>query len=165
MDTEKSDLIICWYMDLEGRLEHLLATVPYRSDTMNLFFPPLASIFLDACSILDAVFREEYSGTVKRSDLTFKDYPAEYEPRLGLGDCRTVLLQYPTTYLQPFNSWTRPAGSSKSLDWWQDHNTLKHDRIAHSDKATLQNCVASLCALHQAMSQLKCFFSAAKRHH
>ncbi|MFC2105244.1 hypothetical protein ACFLS0_00580 [Candidatus Bipolaricaulota bacterium] len=164
MKAEESELVISWSLELEERLENLLETVPYRPDTVNLFFPPLVSILLDSCSILDAVFRDQYDGKAKRDDLNFKDYAHEFEPKLGLQSCRTILLKHPPEFLEPFSGWIDPNGSFQSLDWWQDHNDVKHDRIMHSNKATLRNCVLSLCALHQTVSQLECFFRAAKRH-
>ena len=164
MDNNQSDLIICWYLEMEKRVESFIQTVPYRSDTTTLFFSPLASIFLDACSVLDAVFREEYSGSVNREKLTMGDYAPEFEPRLSLQNKRTLFLQYPLKYMQPFDGWTDKHGAYCALKWWQDHNDLKHDRVAKHEKATLDNCLLSLCALHQLISQLSCFFHAAKRH-
>jgi len=164
MNDDQAELIVRWYLELEKRIESFVQTVPYRPDTAALFFPPLASAFLDACSVLDAVFREEYNGSLNRDNLTMPAYASEFEPRLSLKGKRTLFLQYPPEYMQPFDGWTDRHGSYCSLQWWQDHNDLKHDRVAEHEKATLENCLLSLCALHQVISQLPCFFHAAKRH-
>jgi hypothetical protein len=164
MDGDQSELIIQWYLELEERIEVFFRNVPYRQDTANLFFPALASVFLDACSVLDATFREEYSGLVSRDDLAMPNYASEFESRLRLKNRRTLFLQYPPRYIQPFAGWTDQQGACRALKWWQDHNELKHDRIAKHQNATLENSLLSLCALHQVISQLPCFFHAAKRH-
>jgi len=165
MNSDQSDLIIGWYLELETRLESFISTVPYRSDTADLFFPPLASIFLDACSVLDAVFRKEYLETLDRTNLKMPHYALQFEARLKLQSKRSVFLRYPPSYVQPFDGWINESESYSKLRWWHDHNDLKHDRIAKYETATLDNCRLSLCALHQVISQLPCFFHAAKRHH
>ncbi|MEW5826485.1 MAG: hypothetical protein AB1778_06590 [Candidatus Bipolaricaulota bacterium] len=164
MVEAEADLIVEWYLEVETRLRHFLESIPYRHDTRDLPFVPLASIFLDTCSILDGVFRALSSRQEDRSQLTIAEFAPEYEARLGLGQRRSLFLRFPSAVLRPFKDWVSAVGTYQKLSWWSDHNDLKHDRVAASARATLANCTSSVCALQQVLSQLPQFFQASTRH-
>ena len=50
------------------------------------------------------------------------------------------------------------------MEWWEAYNKLKHERIEHYSKCTLSNAVMALCALHQVLSVLPCFFKSLIAH-
>lgn len=165
MDDAAAELIVNWYEELEARLAELLKITRYNAQTKGLFLPPLANIVVDACSLVDTVLREEYQGLKDRGELSIFDYCSYFEPLLGLSQVKTVLLHYPLRYVRPFEGWYDPGTKQYiSTAWWKSHNDLKHDRIRQSGKATLENAVNSVCALHQVMSKLSVFAQALLRH-
>ncbi len=160
MDQIKADLVVKWYIELEDRLSDILKTTLYTNETENIFLPPLANILLDACSLLDAVLREEYTGLTNRNDLSIVEYCKYFEPLLKLGSHKTIIYQYPLLYIQPFSGWLSSSGDYQPLEWWTAYNKIKHDRILEYRRATLKNAVQGLCALHQVVSLCKTFLNA-----
>lgn len=165
MHKSATELVVNWYEELESRLKEILKTTLYNTKSRGLFIPPLANIILDSCSLIDTVLREEYKGPKKRGDLNIPDYCLHFEPILKLSKVKTILYQYPLSYITPFKGWYGAKTKQyRSLDWWQSYNYLKHDRIRDFKKATLKNAVFSVCALHQIMSQMETFIGALIRH-
>jgi hypothetical protein len=164
MDQGNADLVVKWYVEMETRLTAVLRTVPYGRETESIFLPPLANIVLDACSLLDAVFRAEYCGSKNRDDLTMPDYSCGFEPKYGLSQAKSVVFQHPLGYVFPFRDWyDHSTQEYRPTSWWKAYNALKHDRINAYQNATLANAVLSLCALHQAISQMETFADALLR--
>ena len=84
MDDAAAELIVNWYEELEARLSGLLKAIRYNDQTKGLFLLPLANIVVDACSLVDTVFREEYQGSKDRDKLSISDYCPYFEPLLSL---------------------------------------------------------------------------------
>ena len=164
MDQIKADLVVKWYIELEGRLLETLKITLYTPETENIFLPPLSNVLLDACSLLDAIFREEFVGSINRRDLSINNYCTYFESQLSLSTHRTIIYQYPLLYIQPFKGWLSPSGSYQQLEWWMAYNKIKHDRILEYKRATLKNTVQCLCALHQVVSLSRTFLDALIRH-
>lgn len=160
MNQIEADLVVKWYIEMEDRLSKILKTTLYTTETENIFLPPIANTLLDACSLLDAVFREKHIGPINRRDLTIVEYSEHFEPLYGFEGQKTIIYQYPLLYIQPFNGWLSSSGSYQPLEWWKAYNKIKHDRILELKKATLKNTVQSLCALHQVISKCKTFINA-----
>ncbi len=114
----------------------------------------------DACSLLDAVFREIYSGSKNKSNLTMEDFHSVFEARYSLSKTKSLLFQIPLQYATPFKDWAVPDGR---LSWWGAYNDLKHDRLGQYKQATLSNAVLALCALHQVLSLAPEFLGALVR--
>jgi hypothetical protein len=158
MDEFEVSLVVDWYLELEGRLLDVLKTTLFTDEIRNIFMPPLANILLDASSLIDAIFREQYSGTKERQSLRIVDFAAEFEPRIHFSRRRSLLLQTPLKYIEPFREWyDTTTATYKPLEWWQGYNKLKHDRIKEYKVATLDNAIHSLCGLHQVMALLEVF--------
>lgn len=165
MDETQANLVVDWYLELETRLTAAVKITQFNDQTSEIFLPPLANIILDCGSLLDTVFRECYRGAVTRDDLNIVHYSQEFEPRLKLSSLSSLLFQTPLQYINPFDGWVDAnTGKYQSRQWWQDYNHLKHDRIQEYRRATLDNAVNCLCALHQAVSMLEVFKEALIRH-
>jgi len=166
MDQSAAEMIVQWYEELESRLKEVLRGIPYDKKSKSIFLPPLSNLIVDACSLLDTIFREEYqSATGMRRQLTIVDFAKEYETRLGLSEKRTALLLFPLGYVHPFGGWFDLAtGSYRGLPWWRAYNELKHNRITHFSHSTLEMAVTTLGALHQVISQMPVFVDTLVRH-
>lgn len=166
MNQTESELVIEWYLDLEARLKHYLKIVPITWN-YKAVLPLLSGIIVEAAGLVDSVFRKEFDlsqSKTKRKDLRITHFSAQYEQRYSLSSKTTLIYQYPPILLNPFLGWTSEQKSAFVFDWWDGYNKLKHERIEHYSKSTLQNAVAALCALHQVLSVLPCFFKSLIAH-
>ena len=129
MNGNQTELVLEWFTELEQQLHRFLRTVNYNDQNRDSVFPILANIIVDAGSILDTVFREEYSAdTPQKSALTIKQFLPHYESRLSLSKGRVLIYQFPPQYLEPFAAWS--TNCQHNLTWWNAHNELKHNRIS-----------------------------------
>lgn len=166
MVTEQNaELIVGWYKDLEERLISVIEVVPYNHDNMSVVLPKLASIVVEAGSLVDTVLREEFIGKKKKNDLSIIDFAPHYEGQYSFSEIKTLIYRYPPRYIQPFSGWVN-ASTNKydELIWWKNYNRLKHNRIQEANLATLDTAMKSLCALHQVISQIDSFFKNLYRH-
>ena len=158
--------MIVWYGELERRLLEFLHFVPLSSENWDTHLPLLAPVIVEAGSLVDTVFREEYADPSKaKSDLRIGDFAPHFEPRLNLSELRSLIYQHPPALISPFEGWTsEKSGEFAGLDWWTSYNRIKHNRIEKYNLATLGTAVAILCALHQVISSLPTFTRALWRH-
>ena len=164
MDKDGADLVLKWYLDLEGRFEVLLQTVPLTPDTEKVFLPGLSSIILEACSLLDTVLRDGYGGASKAKDANIRDYAKYYEPKLKLSKARTIFYHHQGRLVCPFEKWLSSSGEYEPLQWWQSYNKLKHDRIASYSLSTFRTALLALASLHLVISRLPVFVDSLLRH-
>jgi hypothetical protein len=161
MKQIEAELVIEWFIDLEARLKQFLRTVPINWNS-NAMLPLLSGIIVEAGGLVDSILRREFDlseSRLKRKDLRITEFQKQYERRFSLSSNNTIIYQHPPILLYPFQSWSLPSNLDQSkLEWWDAYNKLKHERIEHYSKCTLSNAVLSLCALHQALSVLPCFF-------
>jgi len=160
MNEIESNLLVKWYEELENRLALVLNTVPYSSDTEDVFLPELPNILIDTCSLIDAFLRNGYVFKTSpppktRKELTINDFYTYYNNCFLLTDLNSIFLNVPAICVKPFGDWRR----SKAPFWWSAHNKVKHDRIKQYKLATLKNAVHSVCALHQIISQHPSFLN------
>lgn len=159
MEQKDAELVLDWYLELEQRFTDLLGMVPYAPETEAIQLPSISSVVLEACSLIDTVFRTEFTGHKKKTrDLKMPDYAKFYETTYGLSDRRTVYLRYPIEYVTPFYGWIANK-RYKGMEWWTAYNDLKHDRIANYSKSTMKTALHSLCALHQIIAVLPSFIN------
>jgi len=167
MNQTETELVIEWFLDLEARLKQFLRTVPINWN-YNAVLPLLSGIIVEAAGLVDSIFRKEFelSGSrSQRKNLRIAHFQGHYERRYSLSSKNTMIYQYPPVLLTPFRKWFFPSGQSEStLEWWDAYNKLKHERIEYYSRCTLSNAVLSLCALHQVLSVLPCFFKAMLAH-
>lgn len=159
MDQKDAELVLDWYLDLECRFTGLLGTIPYGPESETIILPSISSVVLEACSLIDTVFRTEFRGHKKKTrDLKMPDYAVFYENAYAFSERRTVHLRYPIEYVVPFDGWIANK-KYKGTEWWKAYNELKHDRIANYSKSTMKTALHSLCALHQIVAVLPSFIN------
>jgi len=87
------------------------------------------------------------NGGMPRKRLDTKSYVELRDPlRLDAYVVSCVRFEeYPA--FQPFAGWD-PAEPTRSLPWYDAYNKTKHDRARNFDRATLENAISALGALH-----------------
>ena len=130
--------------------------------------PLLSGIIVEAGGLVDSILRREFDlsdSRLKRENLRINHFREQYEEKFSLSSKNTIIYQHPPVLLNPFRGWSLPSNiDGAKLEWWDTYNKLKHERIEHYSKCTLSNAVLSLCALHQVLSVLPCFFKALIAH-
>lgn len=163
MDVVKRDLVVQWYNELEEELRKLLAELPPVPSNLGRWSPRLASIAVEACSMVDSLLRQVSSDpstvdgqSIRRSDLNITHFAVLFAASLRLSQLKSILLIADPKYISPFNNWSTVTSISSyvPLSWWQDHATIKHDRIQGWERGTLSLAIECLCALHQVISRL-----------
>lgn len=167
MNQTEAVLVIEWFLDLETRLKEFLRSVPINWN-YKAVLPLLAGVIVEAAGLVDSILRKQFdlSGCkTQRKNLRITHFQDYYEQRYSFSSKNTLIYQYPPFLLNPFREWVFPSGQPEStLEWWDAYNKLKHERIEHYFRCTLSNAVLSLCALHQVLSALPCFFKALIAH-
>lgn len=164
MNVAGAELIVTWFRDLEDRFRELLRTVPITGQTEGIFLPTLSSIILEACSVLDTVFRDGYQPAAQARDANMPLYAVYYDPLYRLSSTKSIIYQYPLRLLRPFENWLDTNGMYQALEWWQNYNSLKHDRIANYELSTFRTALNALCALHQVIAKNPDFLESLIRH-
>ncbi len=155
MDDYEATLVVDWFLEIEQRLSNLLQITRLTPSSRELPLPPLANVIVDAGSLVDTVFRDNCVSRKKRKNLGIVDFHIYFEPLLNLSRQHSVILEVPLETIAPFADWNDPAtGDYSAIDWWQDYNKLKHDRIAEHSRATMMTAIKTVCALQQVLSFL-----------
>ena len=157
MRDVQADHIIEWFLELEERLLSLMRHVPFNPETENVSLPRASGIILEACSLVDTVFRETMVSDKSRDKLSMKDFEPYFEGKLALSGLRSILFLWPPKYLVPFAAWSG-SGARSRLAWWNAYTDIKHSRVASLKHATLGNAIQATAALHQVMSQTSFFW-------
>lgn len=161
--TERTALQVYeWYLDIERRLTEVVRVLPFieAAELHNVRSPRLASILLEAASLVDTLLRDQLPSRFTRPDgktttkryATIVDYKRELDPTLRLSTSQSLLLHGMPSLLSPFSAWTYPT--VQTLKWWDSYNKLKHDRLASSVTVTLEDCLYAMCALNHVMMRL-----------
>lgn len=166
MNAHASEVVIQWYIDLEERLLNFIKFIPYNDQNKKVELPLLASIVVEAGSLIDTIFREEFDKTTKNKDqLNISDFAKYYEKEFSFSKKKSILYVYPPSYLNPFTNWINiSTGKYQSLRWWKSYNELKHNRIQNSELSTLETALNAVCGFHQVISQLPVFADSLLRH-
>ena len=148
-----------WYLNLENRFLQITDIIPLNSK-LNLTrakSPRLVPIILESASIIDSIFqilfpmrkvRRNKKG--KKIEPNIADFCRELEPILKLSQTSSLVLSSPPFVMTPFDNWSE----SNAPTWWHAYNNIKHNRIEHSQKASMVNTLNAMCGLQQLM--VKC---------
>jgi hypothetical protein len=139
------DFVVANFHALEDQLLDCMDYVPYIEQNQAVVSPKFVPILMDACSLIDSVFRDSTDGDERH---TLKSYAALHEDRLELESATTILLVSPLQLLRPFLGWQHAAPT-----WWDAHNRVKHDRIRNYEAASYTCAVAAVAGLHQLLAR------------
>jgi hypothetical protein len=162
MDQFVANEVLCWYERLERSVLEFGEGVPLTVENETLKAPILASILIDACSLLDSMFRDmtcdpvSVNGKTKtKKDCNIVDFAWLHSQSLDLPNTQSVMLVSPPRYRAPFEKW-KSLNTSQGyvpLPWWQAYTDLKHDCLSNLDKATVGFTLDALCALNQIIAR------------
>jgi hypothetical protein len=165
MAIAHADTAIESFLELERRFEEFVRVVPIAREHHRVHSPVLASILLDACSLLETVLKSSmdnprYDGIADIASIRAKRY-SQTPPYLNIGDLKKVFrpdmfYAKPVWYLPrgesslPWYIWRNATGQPK---WWNAYNAVKHSRFQNASHATLLTTHHALKALFLALVQ------------
>jgi len=165
LPEHQAEWAVAQYLDLETRLLNILSTIPYRPENYGAIIPALASVVVDAGTLVDSVCRAVTQSGRTKQNANITDFADDLEPLCRLSELHTMLYAYPPQMLTPFAAWRDSHHDERpSPGWWTAHNQLKHNRLAHLDGGTLQNAVGAACGVHQLLVSSADFFVPLMRH-
>lgn len=148
-----------WYREIERRLSEVVRVLPFveAPQLKGIRSPRLASILLEAASLVDTLLRDQLpesfiranGKTTRKEKANIADYRKELDSDLGLSRSQSLLLLGLPSLLSPFAPWA--DCEECELPWWRAYNGLKHDRLSSSGEVTLMDCLQAACALNQVM--------------
>lgn len=147
---DKASFAVSSFSGLETQLIACNEYLPFVEANKQAISPKFVPIIIEACSLIDSIFRETTANKTQHYNL--KKYGIEHEPTLSLDDDLSLFLSSPVQVLRPFKDWTK-----KQPDWWAAYNKLKHDRLNNYEVATYTNAVVAVAGLHQLMARNKIF--------
>ena len=162
MDQFVANEVLRWYERLEQSVMEFGERVPLTVENETLKAPILASVLIDACSLLDSLFRDmtpdpaTVNGKTKsKHDCNIVDFAWLHSQHLDLANTQSVLLVSPPRYRAPYEKWKSLNASQvyTTLPWWQAYTDLKHDCLSSLDKATVGLTLDALCALNQVIAR------------
>jgi len=165
MATGDADTAIESFLDLERRFESFVRVVPITPEHNRVHSPVLASILLDACSLLETVLKStmdnaRYNAVNNIANMRAMRY-ADNPPYLNIGHLRAayrpdMFYAKPVWYLPrgessfPWYVWRNPQGQPR---WWAAYNSVKHSRFQNARHATLLTTLHALKGLFLVLVQ------------
>jgi len=172
MDEATALNIIRWYEGLEQEVVDFLRYVPPQNQNMNVWSPRLATVIVEACGLIDSLFRyispakvTIYGKKKKCDELTILDYAELYSTKLKLPARKIILLISPPSYRSPFGIWSKQGSRIFTTPtWWTTNNDLKHKRIDNFYKATINTAFDALAGSLLVISKVPELLPAVLRH-
>jgi hypothetical protein len=145
-EDNKLTFAVSNFEELESKLIECLSFIPFIENNKEVISPKFIPIILEACSLIDSIFKTFEGQQGKKHNL--KSYTKLIEPQLCLEEATTIFLNTPLRFLRPFATWTTAVPS-----WWTAYNNLKHDRLDNYNAATYENAILAAAGLHQVLSR------------
>lgn len=165
MTENHADNAIESFLELERRSEEFIRSVPIAKEHNRVHSPILASILLDACSLIETVLKSSmdnarYNNVNDITSIRGMRY-SQNPPFLNIGHLRAVFrpdmfYAKPIWYLPrgessfPWYQWRNQTGNPR---WWNEYNAVKHSRFENRSKATLLITLHALKALFLVLCQ------------
>src|SRR5258708_1147353 len=131
-EDNKLRFVVSNFEELESKLMECLRFIPFIDNNKEVISPKFIPIILEACSLIDSVFKTFEGKEGKKHNL--RSYTKLVEPHLCLEETTTIFLNPPLRFLRPFATWTTAVPP-----WWTACNKLKHDRLDNYHAATYEN--------------------------
>ena len=150
-DRVKIDFAISSFIVLERQLSDCMEYLPFIDANKQAISPKFVPIIMDSCSLIDSILFE-ITASSNKEHFNLKRYSSLHEPNIHLENNASLFLVSPVQMLQPYKNWTKGQPQ-----WWNAHNSLKHDRLNNYHFATFTNAVQALAGLHQLMARQREF--------
>jgi len=165
MDEVTAESAVLWCESIEEQLVSFIKKIPPIGANMNTWSPVLASIIVDACGLMDSIFRyfapQSYvtkKGISKDRDrLSLHDFADMYCSEFGLHEQKIILLTTPPVYKAPFSDWLKmmQGGDFATPNWWGTYNNFKHSRLEYLQEAKLETAICALAGLILTITSFK----------
>ena len=133
------------YLDIESEMLECLKYIELSEEHYTVYSAKFVSIILECGAEIDNVFRNICNidmGT--RSNIsTYYDKVIAQFPNLQ--HSIAIIKSTPLSF-QPFKTWSQ-SQPSKSIPWWENYNSVKHDRVNNFKLASFENALTILSAL------------------
>ena len=135
---------------LVAMLDDVFQTVHPTMANLDCFGSGIRNLILLACTECEAQWRavlkaNDYTARGKSGRLTTEDY-VKLLPAMRLDEYRVSFSHYPWLQtIAPFEGWD-PSRPTRSLDWYDGYNAVKHDREVAFAHASLRNAIKSVAA-------------------
>lgn len=166
MTLDHADTALDGFTEVETRFRDFLRAVPATSEHAKVHSPLLASILLDACSLIETVLKstmdnQRYDTRPNIAQHRSRRYTTS-SPYLNINDLRQVFrpdqfYAKPTWLLArgdrsfPWYAWQKSA--VKHPSWWTAYNKVKHNRFDNAKRATLGMTMHAMKALFLSIIQ------------
>ncbi len=133
---------------LQEDLKKIFEYIEPHTDNYNTYSHRLYELFLRICTEIESNFKGilQANGYVKSNSYNWniKDYyKVEAVTKLSSYELK-IKLSNKEEVLKPFKDWSERS----RLSWYQDYNTVKHNRLNNFNKANLKNVLTALAGLH-----------------
>lgn len=126
-------------------LEELFVYIEPTDDHKIVYSHRVYELYLRVCTEIEANCKGilEANGYTKRGDFNMSDYK-KIEQATCLSSYEVIYGKWsPKFVCKPFAPWAEGG----SLQWYQDYNSVKHDRYCSFSNANLGNLMQAICAL------------------
>jgi hypothetical protein len=140
---DRKYLIRSYYL-LENDLRNLLNYIEPDIANNGTFSHRVFELFLRACTEFETNCKSIITANIntKKSNLNVRDYfKIDKETRLHEYEVK-VLFWNTSMIVKPFDAWN--SVTFQSLPWYQDYNTVKHNRSTDFDKANFGNLIKAI---------------------
>lgn len=159
MTAQYADTAIESFLELERRFVDFTRLIPVAPEHLRVHSPVLASILLDACSLIETTLKASMDNprynSVQNIAVIRAMRNAAAPPYLNIGHLRTVfrpdmLYSKPVWFLPrgassyPWYAWRQLRGNPA---WWGAYNDIKHSRFENAHLATLGTTMHAMKAL------------------
>lgn len=136
-------------VSLIDMLQQICQTIHPTTETYNSYGHEIRNLLILACTEVEA----QWKGILEAHNVkplngkfyTTKDY-VKLNKAMRLKDYAISLPHYPwLSEFRPFQSWNG-SKATKSLDWYDAYNEVKHDREKNFSKAKLIYAINAVCA-------------------
>ena len=138
------------FLYLEKKLIELSNYIDLDERNFKTFSLEIMSLYLSTCSEIEAIYKE--ISNKKGKNYNFREFRQDFSSlKNNQFLIAKVSLKYNSLELTPFidiNQKKEECDDIVPIKWWQDHNSIKHDRDMNFQYATLENFITALSALY-----------------
>lgn len=133
---------------LVEELQTIFQVIEPISNNYTAFGHKIRNLIMLACTEVDSICRNILiaNSYKKKERYSTNDY-VKLRDVLKLNQYKIDLIRYPDILnISPFIHWNE-KDPTKSLNWYNSYNAIKHDRINNANLATLENAINAVCAV------------------
>ncbi|EHH2481196.1 hypothetical protein J7X22_001181 [Vibrio parahaemolyticus] len=138
------DNLVSYYQSFEKDIEQLSRYINISEDNYSVYSVELTRLYLSICSEVDVALKVLCDTVSKDAPKGMRGYVEVIRDKLPqLIEAKVNFIDYRVSFLP----WDELA-SNDNVQWWSDHNKVKHHRMEHYKKANLGNVLNAFCALY-----------------